>query len=635
MGGGVFRIKEPFPLRLPVHDYLDSLGIAYQAASFPPTTEKGAPNVADALKGKLTIRQVVKTLMFETGTKEVVLVMAGGDQNVISGQLKKIVGDRNVKMAPGERIQEITGYAIGSIPPFSWQPQGFRTFIDAALMDEPVLGVGTGTWGEEILITPADLVRASSARVVNVCSADGAAPSSAAPAPAAEIKPPVAPVSGPRVRAGDSTDISGLHRYVGQTRSISGWLYNKRSSGGMVFLQLRDGTGFIQGVVEKSAVSDETWAAAQQLTRESSCVVSGVIREEPRAPSGLEMSVTGISVVQITQDYPIGKKEHGPEFLFDWRHLNVRSQHPWAVLRIRDEVFYRLTEFFRKEGYVRVDTPVLQPTHCEDSTQLFEVDYFGSPMYLTQSGQLYLETLLHGLGKVYDFGPVFRAERSKTRKHLCEFWMLDWETPFTGQDEAEDFLESMIKYVLSNVLENCRQELKILERDITFLEKARDSRFLRIELSDAIALLNREYQMGLAADEDLSADAEEKLAAHFGMPVYVKNYPYAVKAFYMKHFTAPDGVERAICADLLAPEGAGEIATCAVREDRYDNLMRNLNERGQSPDDYSWYLDVRRYGSVPHSGGGIGPERIIRWITGVHHIRETIPFPRTLVRSTP
>lgn len=620
-------------MRLPVHDYLDSLGIPYQAASFPPTTEKGAPNVAGALKGQLTLRQVVKTLIFETGAKEAVLVMAGGDQNVISGQLKKVVGDRNVKMAPGERIQEITGYAIGSIPPFSWQQPGFRSFIDAALMNEPLLGVGSGTWGEEILITPADLVRAASAQVANLCSADGAAPSAAAPA--AEPMPPVAPVSGPRVKAGDSTDISGLHRYVGQVRSISGWLFNKRSSGGMVFLQLRDGTGFIQGVVEKSSVSGETWAAAQELTRESSCVVRGVIREEPRAPSGLEMSVTEISVVQITQDYPIGKKEHGPEFLFDWRHLNVRSQHPWAVLRIRDEVFYRLTEFFRQEGYVRVDTPVLQPTHCEDSTQLFEVDYFGSPMYLTQSGQLYLETLLHGLGKVYDFGPVFRAERSKTRKHLCEFWMLDWETPFTGQDEAEDFLEKMIKYVLNNVLENCRQELKILERDTTFLEKARDTRFLRIELSDAIALLNREYQMGLAANEDLSADAEEKLASHFGVPLYVKNYPYAVKAFYMKHFRAPDGVERAICADLLAPEGAGEIATCAVREDSYDNLITNLNERGQPPEDYSWYLDVRRYGSVPHSGGGIGPERIIRWITGVHHIRETIPFPRTLVRSTP
>lgn len=645
-------VKESTSLRLPVHDYLDSLGVPYQAASFPTTTEKGAAGVAGAFQDRVTLRQVIKSLMFETGTKEIVLVLVGGDQNVISGQLKKIVGDRNIKMAPGERIREISGYEIGSIPPFSWQPQGFRTFVDAALLTEPILAVGTGTWGQEIFITPDNLVRAASARPVNLTNAEAPAVPPATPAAAATASAPAAasakpsvpapasngqhpPVAEPEFKVSDASDISDLPRHIGETRCVRGWLYNKRSSGGMVFLQLRDGTGFIQGVVEKSSVSDESWEAAQQLTRESSCMVRGVIREEPRAPSGIEMSVKDVVVVQISQEYPIGKKEHGPEFLFDWRHLNVRSQHPWAVLRIRDEVFFRLTEFFRNEGYARVDTPVLQPTHCEDSTQLFEVDYFGSPMYLSQSGQLYLETLLHGLGKVYDFGPVFRAERSKTRKHLCEFWMLDWETPFTDQSDAENFLEKMIKYVLSAVLEHRRPELKILERDLAALEKARDNRFIRIELREAITILNQQYQMGLALDEDLSADAEEKLATHFGLPVFVKNYPYAVKAFYMKHFRADDGVERAICADLLAPEGAGEIATCAVRESSYDNLIRNMEERGQAQEEYSWYLDVRRYGSVPHSGGGIGPERIIRWFTGVHHIRETIAFPRTLVRSTP
>ncbi|HWZ44503.1 MAG TPA: asparagine--tRNA ligase [Candidatus Saccharimonadales bacterium] len=631
-------------MRLPVHDYLDSLGVPYQTASFPTSTEKGAAGVANAFPGRVTLRQVIKSLMFETGTKEIVLVLVGGDQNVISGQLKKIAGDRNIKMAPGERIREISGYEIGSIPPFSWQPQGFRTFIDAALLSEPILAVGTGTWGEEIFITPDNLVKASSARAVNLTNAEAPATPAANPAVTVAVTAPASnvaslsvpvPVAEPQFKVSDACDISDLPRHIGETRCVRGWLYNKRSSGGMVFLQLRDGTGFIQGVLEKSSVTEETWEAAQQLTRESSCMVRGVVREEPRAPSGIEMSVKDVIVVHISQEYPIGKKEHGPEFLFDWRHLNVRSQHPWAVLRIRDEVFFRLTEFFRNQGYARVDTPVLQPTHCEDSTQLFEVDYFGSPMYLTQSGQLYLETLLHGLGKVYDFGPVFRAERSKTRKHLCEFWMLDWETPFTDQGDAENFLEKMIKYVLSAVLEHRRPELKILERDTAALEKARDNPFVRIELGDAIAILNGQYQMGLASDEDLSADAEERLATHFGLPVFVKNYPYAVKAFYMKHFPAADGVERAICADLLAPEGAGEIATCAVRESDHARLVHNLHERGQSEEEYSWYLDVRRYGSVPHSGGGIGPERIIRWFTGVHHIRETIPFPRTLVRSTP
>lgn len=641
-------------MRLPVHEYLDSLGVPYQADSFPTTTEKGAAGVADAFKGRVTLRQVIKSLMFQTGTKEIVLVLVGGDQNVISGNLKKIAGNRDIKMAPGERIKEISGYEIGSIPPFSWQPQGFRTFIDAALLTEPMLAVGTGTWGQEIFITPDNLVKAASARVVNLSSAEAPAVPAAAPAmavapsaapsathsstpatPAPSSNGAQSPAEEVQFKVGDASDISDLGRHIGQTRTVRGWLYNKRSSGGMVFLQLRDGTGFIQGVAEKSSVDQKSWDAAQQLTRESSCIVRGVVREEPRAPSGIELSVTDVTVVQISEEYPIGKKEHGPEFLFDWRHLNVRSQHPWATLRIRDEVFFRLTEFFRNEGYARVDTPVLQPTHCEDSTQLFEVDYFGSPMYLSQSGQLYLETLLHGLGKVYDFGPVFRAERSKTRKHLCEFWMLDWETPFSDQSDAESFLERMIKHILTSVLANRKPELKILERDIAALEKARDNPFVRIELGDAIAILNQQYQMNIAKDEDLSADAEEKLATHFGLPVFVKNYPYAVKAFYMKHFRSPDGVERAICADLLAPEGAGEIATCAVREASYENLIRNMEERGQAQEEYSWYLDVRKYGSVPHSGGGIGPERIIRWLTGAHHIRETIPFPRTLVRSTP
>ncbi len=655
-------------MKLPVHEYLESRAIPYRALSFPTTTEKGAAGVAGALKDHVTPRQVIKSLMFETGTKEILLVLVGGDQNVVSGQLKKIAGDRNIKMAPGERIREISGYEIGSIPPFCWQPAGFRTLIDLSLMSEPVLAVGTGTWGEEILITPADLVQASSAQAVNLTSSEAAAAPAARPAagatstsasastssngspasakaasidsavahPQASIAVVSAPA--PEVETPDAAVISELHKHIGETRSIRGWMYNKRSSGGMVFLQMRDGTGFIQAVVEKSSVSEASWNAAQALTRESSCIVRGLVREEKRSPSGLEMSVAEVAIVQLTQDYPIVKKEHGehgPEFLFDWRHLNVRSQQPWAVLRIRDEVFYRLTEFFRQDGYVRVDTPVLQPTHCEDSTQLFEVDYFGQPMFLTQSGQLYLETLLHGLGKVYDFGPVFRAERSKTRKHLCEFWMLDWETPFTNQNEAEDFLEKMIKYVLTHVLDNRKQELKILERDLTVLERARDTRFIRIQLSDAIALLNKEYGMSLGAGEDLTAEPEEKLAEHFGVPVFVKDYPYEVKAFYMKHYRAEGGLERAVCADLLAPEGAGEIATCAVRESSYDKLIENLHERRQSPEDYSWYLDVRKYGSIPHSGGGIGPERIIRWLTGVHHIRETIPFPRTLVRSTP
>lgn len=624
--------------RIPTHDYLESRGISFQAVTFPSTTEKGAASVARALGPVVTSRQVIKSLIFETSSKEVVLVLVGGDQNVVSGNLKKILGDRNIKMASSERIQEVTGYQVGSIPPFSWQPAGFRTLIDEALLSEPILAVGSGSWGNEILLAPADLVRAASAQPAAL-TGDAAPQASSKPSePSATAEVPEVPVQSSPVASIDlpaGVDISRLNQHVGSELCVRGWLNNKRSSGGMNFLELRDGTGFVQAVVEKSAIDPGSWNIADTLTRESSCLVWGTVREDSRAPSGIELTATRVVAIQISQEFPIGRKEHGPEFLFNLRHLHVRSKQPWAVLRVRDEVFYRFAEFLRNEGYVRVDTPVLQPSHCEDSTQLFEVDYFGDPMYLSQSGQLYLETLLHGFGKVYDFGPVFRAEQSKTRKHLCEFWMLDWETPFSNQNLAEEFLEAMLKYVIGSVLDNCRQELQILKRDTTFLQRARDTRFVRIKLRDAIAILNDQYQMSIPPAEDLAAEAEEKLGEHFGVPVFVKDYPYACKAFYMQHYRDAEGVERAICADLIAPELAGEIATCAVRESSYENLLRNLNERKQSPEEYSWYLDMRRYGSVPHSGGGLGPERIIRWITGIHHIRETIPFPRTLIRRTP
>jgi asparaginyl-tRNA synthetase len=621
-------------VQIPAQEYLESKGIPFKAMTFPVETEKGALGVARALSNLVSPRQVVKTLIFEMSSGENVLVMVGGDQNVISGSLKKALGDRNVKMASQDRVHNVTGYQVGSIPPFSWQPPGFRSIIDKSLMKEEILAVGTGFWGNEILLTPADLQRASSGEVANLTGdiSEERAPASTA-VPTSPVDHPLA-TPAPR-KAGPTIEISKLRSHIGEEVSVGGWLSNERSSGGMLFLELRDGSGFVQAAVEKSAVSDECWSASQKLTRESSCILRGSIREDKRAPGGVELKVSDVQPLQLAEPYPIGRKEYGPEFLFNHRHLHVRSKLPWAILRIRDEVFHGFAEFLRNEGYLRTDTPVLQPTHCEDSTQLFEVDYFGDPMYLSQSGQLYLETIMHGLGKVYDFGPVFRAEQSKTRKHLCEFWMLDWETPFADQDAAEDLLEAMVKYVLTAVLENRKFELELLKRDLTALNRARESSFIKIELRDAITLLNEKCGFPLAESDDLSADAEEKLGDYFGVPVFVKNYPYAKKAFYMKRYRDPRGTERAVCADLIAPEGAGEIATCAVREESYENLLRNLNERGQSPDEYSWYLDVRRYGSVPHAGGGIGPERIVRWITGVHHIRETIPFPRTLVRRTP
>ena len=430
--------------------------------------------------------------------------------------------------------------------------------------------------------------------------------------------------------------VEHLGKNVGQTVELQGWAYNFRSSGKIFFLQFRDGTGHVQVVYSKEGLSEEAWNALQTLRIESSVSLKGIVKKDERAPSGYELEGLDFSIIQLAaEDYPIGKKEHGPDFLFENRHLYLRSKTPWAVLRIRDEVAWRMEEFLHQEGFIRTDTPIFQPTSCEDTTELYEVDHFGIPVYLTQSGQLYLEAIEHGLGRVYDFGPVFRAEKSKTRKHLNEFWMMDWEAPFFDQQMSEDFTEKMLKYVLKKVLENRKTELAILERDTTLLERAVNEPFVRIKLRDAIRLLNEKHGFQLQAEDDLNTEAEEKIGEIYQIPVFVEDYPYAVKAFYMKRFTDEDGTARGFCADLIASEGGGEIATSAVREQDYEKLLTSLKERNYRVEDYEWYLDMRKYGGILHAGGGVGLERWVRWITGVNHIRETIPFPRTINSVTP
>ncbi|OGY87763.1 MAG: asparagine--tRNA ligase [Candidatus Kerfeldbacteria bacterium RIFOXYA2_FULL_38_24] len=430
------------------------------------------------------------------------------------------------------------------------------------------------------------------------------------------------------------TKISQLVNQVEEEVTLKGWVCNQRSSGKITFLQLRDGSGFVQAIVSQNEVPQPVWDTAQNLTQESSVEILGRVSKHPKKEE-YEIQVQDIKVMQLAQNYPIGKKEHGPDFLFENRHLYLRSKTPWAILRIRDEITWRIEEFLHQEGFTRTDTPIFQPTSCEDTTQLYKVDYFGNTVYLTQSGQLYLEAIEHGLGRVYDFGPAFRAEKSKTRKHLTEFWMMDWEAPFFDQQQSEDFTEQMLQYVIGCVLKNRQQELAILGRDTTTLEKAAKTPFVRLKLRDAIKLLNTEHGFNLQSEDDLNTEAEEKIGEIYGVPVFVEDYPYAVKAFYMKRYTDEDGVERGYCADLIAPEGGGEIATAAVRENDYDKLVKNLKERKYRMEDYQWYLDLRKYGSIVHAGGGIGLERWVRWICGVKHIRETIPFPRMINRITP
>lgn len=434
--------------------------------------------------------------------------------------------------------------------------------------------------------------------------------------------------------AQSNVTIKQIGNYNNQNVSLNGWIYNFRSSGKIAFLQLRDGSGFIQVVAEKSSLSEEIWQKVESLTIESSVKVSGNVTQHPRNPEIFEIQLTDLEVLHVSPEWPIGKKEHGPEFLFENRDLYLRSKTPWAVLRIRDQVFRSITNYFYEAGFVRFDTPILQGTASEDTTQLFSLDYYGTPMYLTQSGQLYAEAGIMGLGKVYDFGPVFRAEKSKTRNHLSEFWMMDAEAAFADQVDNMDTQEALIKRILQDCLENCKKELEVLERDTTVLEKSANSDFIRIKHYDAKKLLEKD---GLKVDynDDMTTEEEIKLGEIYGVPVFVEDYPFEVKAFYMKSYTDEHGIKRARCADLIAPEEAREIIGGSQREEDYDTLLAELKARNYPVEEYEWYLNIRKYGSVPHSGFGVGLERVVRWITGQHHIRETIPFPRTTVLSRP
>ncbi len=435
--------------------------------------------------------------------------------------------------------------------------------------------------------------------------------------------------------------ISDVSSKVGAEVTIRGWAYNTRSSGSIAFLQLRDGSGFIQAIVAKPAVDEASWQAAVETTIESSVLVRGTVSKHPKQEGVYELQATHVTLVHKSEEYPIGKKEHGPDFLFDNRDLYLRSKTPWAVLRIRDRVFFSIEQFFHEEGFIRFDTPIIQPTSCEDTTQLFTVNYYDTPGYLSQSGQLYSEAGIMAFGKVYDFGPVFRAEKSKTRHHLSELWMMDAEMAFFDQTMNMDVQERMVKRIVKDVLEHCQEELKILERDTTILQRLVNEPFVRLTHTEAKRILKDE---GLVTKEsyddsywldDMSTEEEIALGNKYQLPIFIENYPAVVKSFYMKRFTDEQGVLRARCADLIAPEEGREIIGGSQREENYEVLKQEIIEREYPLAQYEWYLNTRKYGTVPHSGFGIGLERTVRWICGVHHIRETIPFPRLLNRMEP
>ncbi|EOS57555.1 MULTISPECIES: asparagine--tRNA ligase [Paenibacillus] len=427
------------------------------------------------------------------------------------------------------------------------------------------------------------------------------------------------------------TVIRQVNEHVGEQVVIGSWLNNKRSSGKIQFLQLRDGTGYIQAVVVKNEVSEETWNKAKSLTQESSMYVTGVIREEPRSKSGYEMTVTDIEIIQLTENYPITPKEHGVDFLMDHRHLWLRSSKQRAIMVIRAEIIRAVQEFFDQNGFTLVDPPILTPTSAEGTTNLFHTKYFEEDAYLTQSGQLYMEAAAMALGKVYSFGPTFRAEKSKTRRHLIEFWMIEPEMAFTDHEESLKVQENFITHVVQSVLKNCRAELEAVGRDVSKLEGIQ-APFPRITYDEAIEYLHTQG-FDIPWGEDFGAPHETAIAERYDKPVFITHYPAGIKAFYMK--PDPNRPEVVLCADMIAPEGYGEIIGGSQRIDDPELMEERFKEHNLSPETYQWYLDLRKYGSVPHSGFGLGLERTVAWICGLDHVRETIPFPRMLYRLYP
>jgi asparaginyl-tRNA synthetase len=425
--------------------------------------------------------------------------------------------------------------------------------------------------------------------------------------------------------------VVALPRHIDQRVRLRGWLYNRRSSKKLHFLELRDGTGIVQCVAARADLGDETFERAGACGQESSLEILGRVSADPRARGGVELHVDDVSVIQDAVDYPITPKEHGVAFLLEHRHLWLRSRRPHAILRIRSEVEAAIHDFLHDAGYLRLDTPILTPAACEGTTTLFETDYFEQKAYLAQSGQLYAEAGCQAFGRVYSFGPTFRAEKSKTRRHLMEFWMIEPEAAFLDHEGNIALAEGLITACVGRVLERCRGDLEVLERDPGPLE-AVHAPFPRLSYSEAIARLAAAGQ-ALAHGQDFGADEETLLASQFDQPLVIDRYPSAIKPFYMK--ADPDNPDLVLNMDVLAPEGYGEIVGGSVREDDLATLDAQMREKQIDPGPIEWYRDLRRYGSVPHAGFGLGLERTLAWICGVHHLRETIPFPRLMGRLHP
>jgi len=422
--------------------------------------------------------------------------------------------------------------------------------------------------------------------------------------------------------------IKDLKEHLDKEVLLKGWVYNFRSSGKISFLQLRDGSGFAQCVVAKDSVSEEDWKVVEEMTLESSIEILGTVSKHPKKEE-YELQVKELSFVQRAEEYPLGKKDHGPDFLLENRHLWLRSPKQWAIQRVRNTVINAIYEFLNEDGFTKIDSPILTPTACEGTTELFELDYFDEgKAYLSQSGQLYIEAAIAAHGKVFDFGPVFRAEKSKTKRHLTEFWMMDAEMAFYEHDMSLEVQENLISHVAKKVLEINQKELEILERDPKILEVIK-APFNRLTYAEAVKRL-QEKGSDIKEGEDLGNDDETLIMKDYDKPLFIEKWPAQIKPFYMKRDS-----EIALCDDMIAPEGHGEIIGGSQREDDYNTILERVKADKLPEEAFKWYLELRQYGSVPHSGFGVGLERLVGWMCGVKHVRETIPFPRMINRIYP
>ena len=427
-------------------------------------------------------------------------------------------------------------------------------------------------------------------------------------------------------------EIRELPGLIGEQVRVRGWLYNARSSGKLRFLVVRDGSGYLQAVVFRPSAPESLWEAAGSLTQESSLWVAGKVKEDARAPGGVELEVADLGIVQLVPDYPITPKEHGPDFLLNNRHLWLRSKRQHAVMRVRNELTFGIRDFFYRRNFVNIDSPILTPAACEGTSTLFETDYFGEKAYLSQSGQLYLEPAAAAHGKVYCFGPTFRAEKSKTRRHLMEFWMVEPEVAWLRFEGLLDLAEEFVSELVARVLDRCRTELEWLERDVARLEPATRRPYPRIDYGDAVEKL-KARGFPVSFGDDFGGDEETALADDSGQPTLITRFPAAIKAFYME----PDAADptRALAVDMIVPEGYGEIIGGSERISSLEKLEQRIAEHQLPREAFTWYLDVRRYGGFPHSGFGMGIERVVSWLCGLSHLREAIPYPRLLNRLYP